>query len=143
MATFRLNTFHWHLVDSQGWRLQLKTTAGLENQYTNTPGFYTAKDIKEVVDYAKKLHISVIPEIDFPGHSHGLLKYFPQYACKTPVEKTGEICLGNPAVKTMVKNILQEVMELFKGHVGVYLEVANEVVAFVAEHAILKYNIHN
>ncbi|MBO5923038.1 MAG: family 20 glycosylhydrolase, partial [Lentisphaeria bacterium] len=41
MATFRLNTFHWHLVDKQGWRLQLKTTAGLENCYTNTPGFYT------------------------------------------------------------------------------------------------------
>ena len=54
MATFRLNTFHWHLVDKQGWRLQLKTTAGLENCYTNTPGFYTKDDIKDVVEYAKE-----------------------------------------------------------------------------------------
>ena len=113
MATFRLNTFHWHLVDSQGWRLQLKTTAGLENCYTITPGFYTADDIREVVDYANKLNISVIPEIDFPGHSRNLLKHFPQYACANPVTQVSEICLGNPAVAEMVKNVLKEVMGLF------------------------------
>ena len=113
MAAFRLNTFHWHLVDSQGWRLQLKTTAGLENCSTNTPGFYTKDDIKEIVEYAKQLHISIIPEIDFPGHSRGLLKFFPQYACKDPVENPGEICLGNSETAQMVKSVLQEVMELF------------------------------
>ncbi len=113
MATLRLNIFHWHLVDSQGWRLQLKTTAGLENCYTNTPGFYTASDIAEVVNYAEKLHIAVIPEIDFPGHSYGTLKYFPQYACKNLQQPAGELCLGNLASKEFVKNILAEVMELF------------------------------
>ena len=113
MASCRLNTFHWHLVDSQGWRLQLKTTAGLENRYTKTPGYYTADDIKEVVEFAAKHHISVIPEIDFPGHSRGTLNYFPQYACCNAAENPGEICLGNPASKEFVKNILTEVMELF------------------------------
>ncbi|MBE6402801.1 MAG: hypothetical protein E7039_03640 [Lentisphaerae bacterium] len=113
MASCRLNTFHWHLVDSQGWRLQLKTTAGLENRYTKTPGYYTADDIKEVVEFAAKHHISVIPEIDFPGHSRGTLNYFPQYACCNAAENPGEICLGNPASKEFVKNILAEVMELF------------------------------
>jgi hexosaminidase len=113
MAAFRLNTFHWHLVYSQGWRLQLKSTAGLENRYTNTPGFYTAEEIAEIADFAQKLDISIIPEIDFPGHSKGTLQFFPQYACPNASDNAKELCIGNPASKEFVKNILKEVMDLF------------------------------
>lgn len=112
MAQFRLNYFHWHLIDSQGWRLQLKTSAGLENQYTSTPGFYTVEDIRDVVNTARELNISVIPEMDFPGHSYGTLRYFPQYACVN-AQAPGEFCLGNQAGKNFIKNVLLEVMELF------------------------------
>lgn len=112
MSQFRLNYFHWHLVDSQGWRLQLKTTAGLENKYTSTPGFYTADDIKEIIDFAAKLNISIIPEVDFPGHSRGTLQYFPQYACVN-AENPHEFCIGNPESKVFIKNVLREIMDLF------------------------------
>ena len=113
MSIFHLNTFHWHLVDSQGWRLQLKSTAGLENCYTLTPGFFTAADIKEVTDYARQLGIDVIPEVDIPGHAVGTLKFFPQYACCNAQGTPGEFCLGNPESKTFLKQMLTEVMELF------------------------------
>ena len=121
MSQFRLNYFHWHLVDSQGWRLQLKTTAGLENKYTSTPGFYTADNIKEIIDFAARLNISIIPEVDFPGHSLGTLQYFPQYACIN-AEKPREFCLGNPESKMFIKNVLREIMDLFPAsqyiHIG-------------------------
>ncbi len=121
MAEFRLNTFHWHLVDSQGWRLQLKSTAGLENCYTNTPGFYTTEDIREITALADSLAIEIIPEIDVPGHSRGTLKFFPQYAC-VHAEHPTEFCLGNPEGEEFIKNIFAEVMELFPSskyiHIG-------------------------
>ena len=122
MAEFRLNTLHWHLVDSQAWRLQLNTTAGLENVYTLEPGFYTARDIREITALASSLGIAVIPEIDMPGHSFNLLQHYPQYRCANAAGWIGEYCLGNDEAKKFLQNILQEVMELFPAseyiHIG-------------------------
>lgn len=112
MSIFKLNTFHWHLVDSQGWRLQLAATAGLENIYSVTPGFYTSDEISEIRALAAQLDIAIIPEIDVPGHSRGTLKFFPQYAC-SGAGNPSEFCLGNPQSEVFIKNILAEVMQLF------------------------------
>ena len=113
MAEFRLNRFHWHLTDDQGWRLALQTTRGLENEGTLTPGFYTPADIREVTELARELHIEVIPEVDIPGHSAVLLEKYPQYACPNADGAVREICLGNPAAQRFLKDILTEVTELF------------------------------
>ncbi|HUA64598.1 MAG TPA: beta-N-acetylhexosaminidase [Alphaproteobacteria bacterium] len=102
MALHKLNTFHWHLTDDQGWRIQIKkyprltevgawrkgvgfglasnsTTAyGPDGRYG---GFYTPKDIHEVVAYATARHITVVPEIEMPGHSTAALAAYPQYSC--------------------------------------------------------------
>ena len=112
MAEFRLNTFHWHLVDGQGWRLPLAATAGLEKTFTVSEGFYTLEEIAEVRKLANSLNIKIIPEIDVPGHSSGTLRFFPQYACPGAVNP-GEFCLGNPESERFIKAIFQEVMELF------------------------------
>ena len=100
MAVHKLNTFHWHLVDDNGWRIEIKkypkltsvgawrggvgfglatnsTTAyGKDGRYG---GFYTQKDIREVVAYAQKLHITIVPEIEMPGHSLAALSAYPQF----------------------------------------------------------------
>ena len=99
IALFKLNTFHWHLTDDQGWRIEIKkypklTQAGawrdgtLIGRYpgtgnTNQPygGFYTQKEIKEVVQYAADRHITVIPEIEMPGHASAAIAAYPQLSC--------------------------------------------------------------
>jgi len=102
MALHKMNMFHWHLTDDQGWRIQIKkyprltdvgawragvgfnfpsnsTTAyGADGRYG---GFYTQDDIREVVKYAAALHISIVPEIEMPGHSTAALTAYPQYSC--------------------------------------------------------------
>lgn len=113
MAEFRLNAFHWHLVDNQGWRLQLDATPGLEETYSLTPGFYTKAEIRDITEYAASLGIDVIPEIDMPGHSSAILKAYPQFACKDNNGAPGEFCLGNADGIKFLKRILAEVMDLF------------------------------
>ena len=113
MAELRLNVFHWHLVDNEGWRLKLESAPGLENHFLKTPGYYTAGDIAEIRALAQSLNIEIIPEIDIPGHSIGTLEYFPQYACENADGVVGEFCLGNEEGKTFIKSVLDEVMELF------------------------------
>lgn len=105
MAQYKLNRFHWHLADDQGWRIQIKKyprlteigawrrKADIEPSETNAPsadkfgpdgrygGFYTQEDIREVVAYAATLHIMVVPEIEMPGHSEAALAAYPQYSC--------------------------------------------------------------
>src|ERR1700744_4831431 len=102
MAMHKLNTFHWHLTDDQGWRIQIKKYPRLTdvgawrsgvgfnfNSNCTTAydrngrygGFYTQDDIREVVKYAAALHINIVPEIEMPGHSTAALKAYPQYSC--------------------------------------------------------------
>ncbi len=89
MALYKLNTFHWHLTDDQGWRIEIKKYPKLtseqatifhhsENQPTKRSGFYTQEEIKEVVAYAKALNITIVPEIDVPGHSWPTILVYPE-----------------------------------------------------------------
>ncbi len=101
MAYYKFNTFHWHLTDDQGWRIEIKKypeltqTGGwrdstLENHYTTSPrtydhqrygGFYTQEEIREVVKYAADRYITVVPEIEMPGHARAALAAYPQLGC--------------------------------------------------------------
>jgi hexosaminidase len=88
MARYKLNKFHWHLTDSHGWRLQIKkypklTTIGGIGNFTDstaTAQYYTQADISEIVAYAKRRFIDVIPEIDMPGHATAANKAYPQFS---------------------------------------------------------------
>lgn len=105
LSAYKYNKFHWHLTDDQGWRIEIKkypklTQIGgfrdgsMVGAYSDMKfddkrygGFYTQEQIKEVVAYAKKLHIDVIPEIEMPGHAQAALAAYPEYACtKGPFE---------------------------------------------------------
>lgn len=112
MALLKLNVFHWHLCDDQGYRIEsklfpklneigstrkhahLKSGApiNLENDGVEYSGYYTHEEIKEVVAYAKKLHIHVLPEIDLPGHTTAILASYPEYGC---TGKEYEVCCQN------------------------------------------------
>lgn len=139
MARYKFNTFHWHLTDDQGWRLEIKqypklTSVGGFRKETvlgrqldpyvgdGTPygGFYTQAQARELVAYADKLHITVIPEIDMPGHMVAALAAYPELAC-TPgpfeVRTTWGVddnilCPGQQTF-TFVENVLDEVMDIF------------------------------
>ncbi|HWD18572.1 MAG TPA: beta-N-acetylhexosaminidase [Verrucomicrobiae bacterium] len=142
MASLKLNVFHWHLVDDQGWRIEIKkyplltsmgawrkavgfkldpaaTTAyGPDGRYG---GFYTQNDIREVVAYAAARHIMVVPEIEMPGHSSAALMAYPQFSCTGgPFTAdlpggvfNGVYCVGNDASLEFVENVLAEVFDLF------------------------------
>ncbi len=102
MALHKMNTFHWHLTDDQGWRIEIKKYPRLVEQGAWRPGvgfgfpsnsttaygpdgryggYYTQDDIREVVKYAASRHILIVPEIEMPGHSTAALKAYPQYSC--------------------------------------------------------------
>ena len=132
MAAFDLNVFHWHLTDSEGWRIQIDayprlTTVGAErtNKVYRTstmsrddvagrygPFFYTKAQIREVVAYAAARGIRVVPEIDVPGHSGAALRAYPSLRCRG-AEKGNELCLGRDETFAMYERILDEVLELF------------------------------
>ncbi len=149
MAMHKLNTFHWHLTDDQGWRIEIKKYPKLtevssvrketmvghyvaENQvFDGIPygGFYTQEQIKEVVDYASTLGITVVPEIEMPGHAVAALTAYPELSCTGgPFEvytKWGVsddvFCAGKEEAFEFLQNVLSEVIELFPGpyiHVG-------------------------
>ena len=105
MATLKLNTFHWHLTDDQGWRLEITNYPALTtnsawrvsmdyglnsraNNYTNSlgqyGGFYSQADAREIVAYAQQLHITVVPEIEMPCHAISALVAYPQFGCGNP-----------------------------------------------------------
>lgn len=111
LSALRINVFHWHLVDSQGWRLPLKCLPQLPKA-TQEAGCYTKEELRSIAKLAQSLGIEIVPEIDVPGHSGGILKSFPQYACN-PEQPGKEYCIGNPDSLAFIKAILSEVMEIF------------------------------
>ena len=140
MALYKMNKFHWHLTDDQGWRIEIKkypklTTVGGYRKKTivgymwDNPtewdtkrygGFYTQEDIKEVVAYAKKRFVEIIPEIEMPGHSVAALTAYPEYSCTGgPFEVEGrwgvfnDIYCTKESTFTFMQDILDEVVELF------------------------------
>ncbi len=147
LAIYKFNIFHWHLTDDQGWRIEIKkypllTSIGSkrketlvgrpnDNKYDGIPynGYYTQEDIKEIVVYAAERHITILPEIEMPGHSTAALAAYPQYSCTGgPFEtatkwgiKKEVYCAGNDSTFLFIQNILSEVMDLFPGkyiHIG-------------------------
>ena len=150
LAFLKINTFHWHLTDDQGWRIEIKkyplltevggyrnrtlighgSTAPSERKWdtTRVGGFYTQEDIKEVVDYAQKRFVTIIPEIEMPGHAVSALAAYPQYSCSGgPLEVEGSWGVFNDVYCTreetfeFLQNILAEVADLFPGkyiHIG-------------------------
>jgi hexosaminidase len=140
MAQYKFNYFHWHLTDDQGWRIEIKKYPKLteigskrpETQlgaYTTTfkgdgipvEGFYTQEQIKEVVQYAKERYITVIPEIEMPGHASAALAAYPQFGCKSDypykVQMTWGIfkevfCPRDETFK-FLEDVLDETIKLF------------------------------
>ncbi len=90
MARFKFNVLHFHLSDDQGWRVEIKnpkykklmTIGAQPNKPKNSSGFYTQKEIRELVDFAKKLNVEIVPEIDVPGHSMAAITPFPELTCE-------------------------------------------------------------
>ncbi|MDP8231975.1 MAG: beta-N-acetylhexosaminidase [Candidatus Zophobacter franzmannii] len=137
MAMYKLNKFHWHLTEDQGWRIEIKKYPLLtsksawrtEKDGTQYGGFYTQEEIKEVVAYAGKLQIEVIPEIELPGHALAALASYPQYSCiGGPFEVidvwgvTEDVyCAGKDDTFDFLNDIISEVCELFPSkyfHIG-------------------------
>jgi hexosaminidase len=130
MAFYKLNRFHWHLVDDQGWRIEIKkypklTQIGsvrkdLEGKQYG-PHFYTQQQIKEIVNYAKNLNIEVMPEIEIMGHLTAMLAAYPHLSCRKEKLQVGNLwgvyedvlCVGNSKSVQFVKDIIDEVSELF------------------------------
>jgi hexosaminidase len=146
LALYKMNVFHWHLTDDQGWRIEIKkfpklTSSGAfrkesmvghynEQRFDGKPygGFYTQEDIKEIVAYAKQRHITVVPEIEMPGHAMAALAAYPEYSCTGgPFEvatKWGvldDVFCPNENTLHFLKEVLDEVLPLFPSeyiHIG-------------------------
>eukprot|EP00770_Monocercomonoides_exilis_P003931 MONOS_3912.1-p1 / transcript=MONOS_3912.1 / gene=MONOS_3912 / organism=Monocercomonoides_exilis_PA203 / gene_product=N-acetyl-beta-hexosaminidase / transcript_product=N-acetyl-beta-hexosaminidase / location=Mono_scaffold00097:21794-23122(+) / protein_length=443 / sequence_SO=supercontig / SO=protein_coding / is_pseudo=false len=151
MAYHKLNRFHWHLTDDQGWRLQLAKYPSLteigafranktmssnsksdnrlfdeEVGYVsngNYGGFYTSNDVKAIVSYAESLFITVIPEIEIPGHAAALLASIPSLSCDSTINRTvpsrmghiGCVCCVKESVRETLANIIVEARKMFGG----------------------------
>lgn len=142
MSYYKLNRFHWHLADDQGWRVEIKkypklTTVGATapNCYgtsleygpywTNEPYgpyFYTQDQIRDIVAYAAERHIEIIPEIDMPGHSVATLVAYPEFSCNPDAARqvwvsggvsSDVLNVANPATMQFVHDVLDEITDLF------------------------------
>ncbi len=143
MAAYKMNAFHWHLTDDQGWRVEIKkwpklTSVGSiapnvrltdikKHEYVWTgkpygPHFYTQEQLRDVVAYAAERHIDIIPEIDMPGHFVAAMAAYPEFSCwpegKHEVWTDGGIStdvlnVGNPAAVSFAKDILKEIIDIF------------------------------
>ena len=143
MASYKLNNFHWHLTDDQGWRIEIKkypklTEIGSKraqtlvgNKFERSPfffdgnpygGFYTQEEIKDVVKFAEDNYVNVIPEIEMPGHASAAVTAYPNLACFPDrnykvVESWGVFedvfCAGKEETFTFLEDVLTEVMALF------------------------------
>lgn len=143
LALYKFNTFHWHLTDDQGWRIEIKkypmlTQVGAFRSQTlighggkkpfkfdGKPygGFYTQDEVREIVAYAAERQITVIPEIEMPGHSLAAITAYPELACtKGPFEVATrwgvfeDIYCANDSTFVFLENVLLEVMDLFPSH---------------------------
>jgi hexosaminidase len=147
LAMHKLNTFHWHLTDDQGWRIEIKKYPRLQEvaskrkesmvghyndqKFDGKPygGFYTQEEVKDVVQYAAERHVTVIPEIEMPGHALAALAAYPHLGCTGGPYEVGTkwgvyddiFCAGNDSVFLFLQDVLDEVLPLFPGkyiHIG-------------------------
>ena len=140
MAAYKMNRFHWHLTEDQGWRIDIKkypklTEVGawrdskvcawgdVKPDGIRYGGFYTHKDIKEVVEYAKERFVEIIPEVDIPGHSQAAVASYPEFLACDPENKhdvwlwqgvsSDVINVANPLAVQFAKDVIDELTELF------------------------------
>ena len=145
MAYHKLNRFHWHLADDNGWRIEIRkypqltekgawrgddevSPAAYGQGHDRYGGYYTQKEIREVVKYAAERHIEIIPEIDLPGHSRSLVGVFPEMACPVDVpyisangETDNVLCVARMENYKILTNIFKEIAALFPSeyiHIG-------------------------
>jgi hexosaminidase len=146
LAMYKMNTFHWHLTDDQGWRVEIKkypklTTIGaFRNGSMIGPfdaqkfdsvrygGFYTQDDVREIVAYARQRHVTIVPEIEMPGHCIAALASYPELSCTGGPFEVGkawgvydDVYCPKEETFEFLENVLSEVCELFPGkyiHIG-------------------------
>lgn len=156
LAAYKMNVFHWHLVDGAGWRLEIKKYPKLTQQAawrvddwgkswnwaeiefnadrskSTYGGYYTQEQAKEIVAYAKARNITVVPEIEMPGHSEAAMAAYPELSCnpKNTFSQSGNFlaskvesnyCAGNDQAFTFLQDVLTEVMAIFPSkyiHIG-------------------------
>jgi hexosaminidase len=152
IAMHKMNVFHWHLTDDNGWRIEIKKYPELtgiaawradreakswdqsEPQRPGEPatygGFYTQDDIREIVAYAKERFVTIVPEIEMPGHTSEVFAAYPEFSCsgKKSTVQTGSywpnsniFCAGNDGTFRFLEEVLDEVIDLFPGeyiHIG-------------------------
>lgn len=148
MAMHKLNTFHWHLTEDQGWRIEIKKYPKLQEiaafrketlvgHYSDQPhqfdgkrhgGFYTQEEVKEIVAYAKERFVTVIPEIELPGHSQAAIAAYPELGCTGELAEVAtlwgvfeNVYCPTEETFTFLENVLLEVIDLFPSkyiHIG-------------------------
>mgnify|MGYP000777543389 FL=1 len=145
MAYFKMNRLHWHLADGAGWRIEIKKYPRLTSFAAWRPfdklndwwvggrtfceqddpravgGYYTQDDIREVVAYAAERHITIIPEIEMPGHSEEVLATYPELSCSGKPYVNADFCIGTEKTFEFLENVLLEVIDLFPSeyiHIG-------------------------
>ncbi|MBR2290835.1 MAG: family 20 glycosylhydrolase, partial [Prevotella sp.] len=142
LALHNMNTFHWHISDDQGWRIEIKKWPKLitvGSQRTGTiigtnsdlddgipyGGYYTQEEARDIVRYAAERHITVVPEIDMPGHMLAALASYPELGCTGGPYQVGHywgvykdvLCVGNERVYQFVEDVLAEIMDIFPSEV--------------------------
>ena len=146
LAMHNMNVFHWHLTEDQGWRLEIKSHPELTTKSSMRSGtvighnatvddsiphggFYTQQEAREIVEYARQRHITVIPEIDMPGHMLAALAAYPELGCTGGPYEVGHrwgvykdvLCLGKESTYKFVQDVIDEVVEIFPAkyfHIG-------------------------
>lgn len=153
LASYKMNTFHWHLVDDQGWRIEIKkypnlTSVGAwrvdqtDKVWASRPqakpgeaatygGYYTQEQVKDIIKYAAERNVTIIPEIEMPGHVASAIASYPALSCtqQPQLPLTGgnysgmssNYCAGNDSVFSFLENVLTEVIALFPSkyiHIG-------------------------
>lgn len=137
LAFYKMNVFHWHLTDDQGWRIESEKYPKLhkigayrkEKDGSMSGGYYTKQEIRDIVKYAADRHITVIPEIEMPGHAVAAIAAYPELSCtgqQIEVENDWGVfkdvfCIGKDETFEFIESILAEVCELFPGpyiHIG-------------------------
>ena len=149
IAAHKMNVFHWHLTEDQGWRMPIEKYPKLESiaawrketligHYTDKPrkfdgkpygGFYTKEEIADIIEYAKQRSVTIVPEIELPGHATAALSAYPELSCTGGPHEAETIwgihkevyCAGNEETFYFLENVLKEVSEIFPGpyiHIG-------------------------
>ena len=149
IAAHKMNVFHWHLTEDQGWRMPIEKYPKLESiaawrketligHYTDKPrkfdgkpygGFYTKEEIVDIIEYAKQRSVTIVPEIELPGHATAALSAYPELSCTGGPHEAETIwgihkevyCAGNEETFYFLENVLKEVSEIFPGpyiHIG-------------------------